>query len=241
MAKSLKLIVESLLFSSDRPLTAKEINSCLSDAKINDVKSALKVLEHEYEMMERSFKLKEVANGFQFRSRAEYAPYILTLFQTTPNRLSKAAMETLAIIAYKQPILRHEIERFRGVDIGGILKTLLEKDLIRILGRKDLPGRPLIYGTTRRFLEVFDLKDISSLPKLKEVKSFDTEEFQPTQTGFKQESGQESHEETTEQGGTSEPGEEEIRGPEEDIAEYPQADQPGQEPERGNTTQGASD
>ena len=241
MAKSLKLIVESLLFSSDRPLTAKEINSCLPDAKINDIKGALKVLEHEYEMMERSFKLKEVANGFQFRSRTEYAPYILMLFQTTPNRLSKATMETLAIIAYKQPILRHEIERLRGVDIGGILKTLLEKDLIRILGRKDLPGRPLIYGTTRRFLEVFDLKDISSLPKLKEVKSFDTEEYQPTQTGLKEESGQESQEETTEQDGAGEPGEEEIRGPEEAILGYSQNDQPGEEPESGNSSQGASD
>jgi segregation and condensation protein B len=88
-------------------------------------------------------------------------------------------METLAIIAYKQPILRHEIERFRGVDVGGILRTLLEKGLIKIMGRKDLPGRPLIYGTSKRFLEVFDLKNISDLPKLKEIKAFGSDEHMP--------------------------------------------------------------
>jgi segregation and condensation protein B len=92
----------------------------------------------------------------------------MKMLQRSPNRLSRASMETLAIIAYKQPILRQEIERLRGVDVGGIVRALLEKDLIRVMGRKDLPGRPLIYGTTKKFLEVFDLKDIESLPKLKE-------------------------------------------------------------------------
>jgi segregation and condensation protein B len=91
-------------------------------------------------------------------------------------------METLAIIAYKQPVIRHEIEQFRGVDTGGILRTLLEKNLIRIVGRKHLPGRPLIYGTTRRFLEVFDLNNLESLPKLKEIKEFGIGETQATQT-----------------------------------------------------------
>jgi len=85
-------------------------------------------------------------------------------------------METLAIIAYKQPVLRQEIERLRGVDVGGILKTLLEKGLVKIMGRKNLPGRPLVYGTTRRFLEVFDLKDIESLPKIKELKALGSED-----------------------------------------------------------------
>jgi segregation and condensation protein B len=126
--------------------------------------------------MGRSFSLKEVASGYQFRSRPEYGSYILSMFQTSPNRLSRAAMETLAIIAYKQPILRQEIERLRGVEVGGILRTLLEKGLIRIMGRRDLPGRPLIYGTTKKFLEVFDLKDIGSLPKLKEIKALGSAE-----------------------------------------------------------------
>ena len=182
MGKSLKLIIEALLFSSEKPMSVKEIHSCVPDVKITDVKSALKVLKYEFEAMGRSFGLREVAEGYQFRSHPEYGPYILRMLQKSPNRLSRASMETLAIIAYKQPILRHEIEMFRGVDVGGILRTLLEKDLIKIMGRKNLPGRPLIYGTTKRFLELFDLKDISSLPKLKEIKAFGSEEYEPTPT-----------------------------------------------------------
>lgn len=180
MGRSLKLIIEALLFSSEKPITPREIHSCLPDAKISEIKSALRVLQYELEAMGRSFGLKEVANGYQFRTHSNYAPYILKMLQASPNRLSRAAMETLAIIAYKQPILRQEIERLRGVDVGGILKTLLEKELIRIMGRKNLPGRPLIYGTTKRFLEIFDLKDISALPKLKEIKAFGSEEYEPT-------------------------------------------------------------
>ena len=210
MSKSLKLIVEALLFSSDKPLTAREIVSCLPDADISEIKSALKVLEHEYETMSRSFTLREVAKGYQFRTRSEYGSYILRMLQATPNRLSRAAMETLAIIAYKQPILRHEIERLRGVDVGGILKTLLEKGLIKIMGRKDLPGRPLIYGTTKRFLEVFDLKDISSLPKLKEIKAFGSDEFEPTKTA-----GEDSLEQAPDGENSEEPG---VREPEDAAA-----------------------
>jgi len=194
MPTSLKLILEALLFSSDKPLTVKDFHSCIPDAEVSDIKSALKILEHDYETLARSFTLKEVAEGYQFRSLSEYGSYILKLFQTTPNRLSRAAMETLAIIAYKQPILRHEIERLRGVDVGGILKTLLEKDLITIMGRKELPGRPLIYGTTKRFLEVFDLKDISSLPKLKEIKDFGAEEYEPSKRSPDNGLDEETHE-----------------------------------------------
>jgi len=182
MGKSLKLIIEALLFSSEQPISIKEIHSCLPDVKTSEIKSALKVLKYEFEAMGRSFGLREVADGYQFRSQAQYGPYILRMLQKSPNRLSRASLETLAIIAYKQPILRYEIERLRGVDVGGILRTLLEKDLIRIMGRKNLPGRPLIYGTTKRFLELFDLKDISSLPKLKEIKEFGSEEYEPTPT-----------------------------------------------------------
>jgi segregation and condensation protein B len=180
MSKSLKLIIEALLFSSDKPLAIKDIRDCLPDTDIKDIKSALTILEHDLEAMERSFNLKEVAGGYQLRSRPEYGAYILRMLQSTPNRLSRAAMETLAIVAYKQPILRHEIEKLRGVDVGGILKTLMEKDLVKIMGRKDLPGKPLIYGTTKRFLEVFDLKDISSLPKMNEIKDFGLSPYEPT-------------------------------------------------------------
>jgi segregation and condensation protein B len=178
MAEALKFIIEALLFAADKPLGAREIRSFLPEVKISDIKSALGILKYEYEALGRSFVLKEVANGYQFRSRPGYGPYILKMFQTSPSRLSRAALETLAIIAYRQPILRQEIERLRGVDVGGILRTLLEKGLIRIMGRKELPGRPLIYGTTKKFLEVFDLEDVDSLPKLKEIKALETEEHE---------------------------------------------------------------
>jgi segregation and condensation protein B len=179
MTKSLKLIVEALLFASDKPLTAREIHNVLPDVKVGDISSALRVLKYEYEALGRSFALKEVADAYQFRSHPEYGSYILTLYQESPSRLSRAGLETLAIIAYKQPILRQEIERLRGVDSGGVVKMLLEKGLIRIVGRKNLPGRPLIYGTTKKFLEVFDLKDLESLPRMKEIKALGGDEDEP--------------------------------------------------------------
>ncbi len=194
VGKSLKLIVEALLFASDKPLTPNEIYNTIPDVKLPEIKSALRVLRYEYEAFGRSYELKEVAKGYQFRSRPEYGTYILKMLQSSPSRLSRAAMETLAIIAYKQPILRQEIERLRGVDVGGILRTLLEKGLIKIVGRKNLPGRPLIYGTTKRFLEVFDLKDIDSLPKLKEIKDFGAEEYEPKPTDENKNSKEESEE-----------------------------------------------
>jgi segregation and condensation protein B len=190
MAKSLKLIIEALLFASDKPLAIKEIHAVLPDLKSAEIAGALRVLKYEYEAMGRSFALHEVGGGFQFRSRQEYGAYILKMLQASPARLSRATMETLAIIAYKQPVLRQEIERLRGVDVGGILKTLLEKGLIKIMGRKNLPGRPLVYGTTRRFLEVFDLKDIESLPKIKELKALGSEDDEQ-QNLFDQKPGQE--------------------------------------------------
>ena len=176
MSKSLKLIIEALLFASDRPLNVREIHACLPDETGSKITQALNELQTEYDGLKRSFVLREVAQGFQLRTRSDYAPYVLRVLKTSPTRLSRAALETLAIIAYKQPILRQEIERLRGVDVGGILRTLLEKDLARIMGRKNLPGRPLIYGTTKKFLAVFDLKDLGSLPKLKEIREFGSDE-----------------------------------------------------------------
>lgn len=179
MAKSMKFIIEALLFASDKPLSVRDIRTCLPEASVGEIRGAIKVLTYEYEAMGRSFSLKEVADGYQLRTHSEYGSYILKMLQSSPNRLSRATMETLSIIAYKQPILRQDIEKFRGVDVGGILRTLLEKGLVRIMGRKDLPGRPLIYGTTKKFLEVFDLKDLKSLPKLKEIKDLGADEFEP--------------------------------------------------------------
>jgi segregation and condensation protein B len=148
----------------------------MPELSMPDISSALKVLKYEYEALGRSFYVREISGGYQFRSRSDYSPYILKMLQASPTRLSRATMETLAIVAYKQPVLRQEVERIRGVDVGGVLKTLLEKGLIRIMGRKNLPGRPLVYGTTKKFLEVFDLKDLESLPKLKEIEALGIEE-----------------------------------------------------------------
>ena len=169
MDNYLKLIVESLLFASSEPLTPRQIRDLLPGKDLIEIKKVLKELKDEYETMKRSFLIKEVAEGYQFRSLPKFKPYIANMLMSTQSRLSKAALETLTIIAYKQPIIRQEIERLRGVEVGGILKMLLKKGLIRVVGRKSLPGRPIIYGTTKKFLEVFDLQDLSSLPTLKEI------------------------------------------------------------------------
>jgi len=174
---SLKQIVESLLFAAGEPLTPRQIHALLPGNDLKEIRGVLEDLKKEYEGMKRSFLIKEIAKGYQFRTLPRYGPYIAKMLSSTPSRLTRAALETLAIIAYKQPIIRQEIERLRGVvDIGGMLRMLLKKGLIRIMGRKPLPGRPIIYGTTGKFLEVFDLKDLSSLPTLKEMEELVDEE-----------------------------------------------------------------
>ncbi len=165
----LKSIVECLLFASDTPLTMDHFKKALPDADPASIRQALTNLIREYADRNGGFLLHEVAGGYQFRSRPDYAQWIRQLFQPTPPRLSQAALETLAIIAYRQPVLRSEIEQVRGVNSGNALKILLERRLIRILGRREIPGRPLVYATTRKFLETFDLKDLKDLPKPTEI------------------------------------------------------------------------
>jgi segregation and condensation protein B len=126
----------------------------------------------DYETRQGGFYLNPVAGGYQIRTRPEYMEYIKRLLQPKPQRLSKAALEALAIIAYKQPVIRADIEHLRGVDCGGVLRVLLERKFIRVLGRKEIPGRPLIYATTKRFLEVFGLKNLKDLPTPKEIEEF---------------------------------------------------------------------
>lgn len=167
--ENLKSIIESLLFVSDEPLTVERLKSVLSPAAAADILSALNLLTEEYEARRGGFHLKEIAGGYQLRTRPEYSEWITKLVQPRAPRLSKAALETLAIIAYKQPVIRSDVEHIRGVDCGGVIRVLLERNLIRVLGRKEIPGRPLIYATTKRFLEVFDLKDLKDLPTPKEI------------------------------------------------------------------------
>ncbi len=166
---NLKAIVESLLFVSDAPLTVDDIKSVLETEDRKTIRSVLASLAEDYDSQKRGFFLSEVAGGYQLRTRPEFADWARRMKQSKPARLSRAALETLAIVAYKQPVLRTDIEHLRGVDCGGTLRTLLERGVIRVLGKKDLPGRPLVYGTSKRFLEIFDLKDLTNLPTLKDL------------------------------------------------------------------------
>jgi len=167
--EEIKNIIESLLLVAGEPLTIDHINNILTQAEKKDIQNALSELSEEYEARKGGFFLREVAGGYQLRTRPEYREWIKRLIQPKALRLSKAALETLAIIAYKQPIIRSDIEHVRGVNCGGILRMLLERRLIRILGKKEIPGRPLIYATTKQFLEVFDLKDLKDLPTPEEI------------------------------------------------------------------------
>lgn len=169
--EKLKEIIESLLFVAETALTIERIKQ-VTTADAKEIRDALQALSDEYESRQGGFYLAEVAGGYQIRTRPEYNEWIKRLIQPNPPRMSKAALETLAIIAYKQPIIRSDIEYIRGVDCGGILRLLLERKFLRVLGRKEIPGRPLIYATTKQFLEVFDLKDLKDLPTPKEIESF---------------------------------------------------------------------
>jgi segregation and condensation protein B len=169
--EKLKHIIESLLFVSEEPLNLERIKAVVGFAEIPDIRRALKALEDEYETRGGGFTLRAVAGGYQLRTRAEHKEYIKRLVRSTPPRLSRAALETLAVVAYYKPITRTDIEHIRGVDCGGVLRMLLERKLIRVLGRKEVPGRPMIYETTKRFLEVFDLRDIRDLPTINEIES----------------------------------------------------------------------
>jgi len=167
--EDLKNIIESMLFVSEDPLTIDRIKNVLTFADTKEIRNALKVLLDEYESRKGGFFLHEVAGGYQIRTRPEYTEWIKRLVKPNPRRISKAALETLAIIAYKQPVIRSDIEHIRGVDCGGVIRMLLERKLVRVLGRKKIPGRPLVYATTKQFLETFDLKDLKDLPTPKEI------------------------------------------------------------------------
>ena len=170
--QDVKNIVESLLFVAEEPLSPERLKKILEPAEAGAIAEAIAALQADYDSRQGGFYLAEVAGGYQFRTRPEYTGWIRRLVDPKPVRLSKAALETLAIIAYKQPIIRSDVEHIRGVDCGGVLRQLLERKLVRVLGRKEIAGRPLIYATTRKFLETFDLKDLKDLPTPKEIEEF---------------------------------------------------------------------
>jgi segregation and condensation protein B len=168
--ENIKAVIEALIFASDTPLSPEKIRVIFPEVEKTEIKEIIDQLVLEYNERQGGICLQEVAGGFQFRTTPELGQWIKKLKSTKPHSLSPQAMETLAIIAYKQPIVKSEIESIRGVDVGAPLKGLLDKKLIRIVGRKDVPGKPIIYGTTRKFLEVFNLKDLLDLPNLRELK-----------------------------------------------------------------------
>ena len=173
---NLKSIIEALLMASDEALDAKRIRALLSEEKdgpsLDEVKKALLQLQQDY--LEKSFDLVETANGFSFRVKQDYAPWVAKLWELKPPRYSRALYETLALIAYKQPITRAEIEEVRGVAVSShTVKTLMERDWVKIIGHKDLPGKPALLATTKTFLDYFNLKSLTDLPSLQALQDLD--------------------------------------------------------------------
>jgi segregation and condensation protein B len=173
MSVKLSAIIESIVFAAESAISTDRICDLLNEFSREEVRAALAELAEFYEGRGGGFELVTVAGGWQFRTRPFFQSYITRHIKAKSSKFSQSSLETLAIIAYRQPITRAEIEHLRGVDCGGVLKTLLEKRLVKILGKKDIPGRPLIYGTSKEFLEIFGLKDLRSLPTLKEIQALD--------------------------------------------------------------------
>ncbi len=165
----LRSIVESLLFLSEASLSLDRLSSLIGGVENGEIKLVLEELQSEYESKRRGFRLVVVAGDYQLRTPTENSEWVKNLFRGKATRMSRATLETLAIIAYKQPMTRGEIEQIRGVNVDGIVSTLFERQLVSIVGRKDIPGKPFLYGTTREFLELFNLKDLTELPTLKEM------------------------------------------------------------------------
>jgi len=165
----LRSILEGILFVSESPVKIKTLIEVLPEVSKESIEQTLQSMKAECEDPAKGLELVEVAGGVQYRTKPHLAEHINRLKKAKPVKFSPSAMETLAIVAYRQPVIRPEIERIRGVDCGWTLRVLLEKGLVKMMGRKDLPGRPIIYGTTQTFLELFGLNSLVDLPTLKEI------------------------------------------------------------------------
>tara|TARA_B100001248_G_scaffold204910_1_gene159036 strand:- start:1999 stop:2574 length:576 start_codon:yes stop_codon:yes gene_type:complete len=170
---NLSLIIEALLFSSSRPLNEKEIMSAFdlrSPPSSREIKDALKAIEEKYSG--NSIELVKVASGYRLRIRQEYSSWVAKLWEAKPQKYSRALMETLALIAYRQPITRGEIEEVRGVSVSSqIIRTLLDRSWIKVVGHRDVPGRPALFSTTKDFLDDLNLSKLSDLPELPEIQN----------------------------------------------------------------------
>ena len=175
--EELRSIVESLLFVAEGPLTIQRLGEVLEDVEKDDIRTVAEELRAELENNRRGVRLVEVAGGYQLRTAKVNAEWVKKLLGGRPARMGRATLETLAIIAYRQPITRAEIEAIRGVDVDGVINTLSDRSLIRAVARKDVPGRPFLYGTTTEFLQLFNLKDLTHLPTLKEMEEMNLPEM----------------------------------------------------------------
>ncbi len=170
--EEVKKVVEAILFSSNRTMTVAEFKRVLKGFTAPQIQKIVEELKTDYETNGRAFRINEVAGGYEISTLPQYAPWIVKLeLQKKAKQATQSALETLAILAYKQPITRAEIEDLRGVDVSGVVSTLLERNLIKIVGRKEVPGRPYMYGTTDKFLEHFGLKSLNDLPNISEIKT----------------------------------------------------------------------
>jgi segregation and condensation protein B len=170
-ARELKAILEAILFVSPEPVPIARLVAILGTVSKAEVVQALGILMHDLDQDGRGIQLVQVAGGYRLVTKQEYGPWLKRMDKAkAAQKLSRSALESLAIIAYKQPLVRSEIEEIRGVETSGVLRTLCERKLVRIVGRKDVPGRPIMYGTTKFFLEHFGLQDLSQLPPLREFK-----------------------------------------------------------------------
>ncbi|MBU1356834.1 MAG: SMC-Scp complex subunit ScpB [Candidatus Edwardsbacteria bacterium] len=161
-----KRVIEALLFATDTPIAPSKLKSLLGEIDQKILRQLIAELKVEYERDGHSFSLVEVAGGYQIYTRPEYAKWVQELFRgKRASRLTAAALETLAIIAYKQPIIRGDIEAIRGVNVDGVMSTLAERNLVTVVGRDERPGKPILYGTTPEFLRYFGLATLSDLPK----------------------------------------------------------------------------
>lgn len=161
--------LEAVIFASAEPLAAAKLQAVFAPDGVEGEALDEALLSLRDSCSGRGIELLEVAGGYQFRTRPEVGPWVARIETPRPVRFSRAAMEALAVVAYRQPVTRAEMEEVRGVDCGGVLKTLLDRGLVRILGKKEVPGRPILYGTSKKFLEAFGLASLAQLPSLRDI------------------------------------------------------------------------
>ncbi|AQQ72476.1 Segregation and condensation protein B [Limihaloglobus sulfuriphilus] len=165
-------VVEAILFASDEPVTLQKLMSVADISIANDVRAAVEMLNERYENCNSAFRIEKIAGGYQMLTHPVYKHWLLKLVNVrSETKLTQAALETLAIVAYKQPIIRADVEAIRGVSSGEMIRSLMTKGLVKITGRAEVVGRPMLYGTTKKFLEVFGLSSIKDLPKVEDLKN----------------------------------------------------------------------